>query len=88
MFNSSPPSTAYMRQWIGWALVQIMACRLDGAKPLSEPMQTYCKLHSKNVFQWNFILNSNIFIQENAFEHVVSEMAAILSSGRWVKVNN
>ena len=24
------------------ALVQIMACRLDGAKPLSEPMLEYC----------------------------------------------
>ena len=30
-FNSSPPSAAYM-QWIGSALVQIMACRLFGAK--------------------------------------------------------
>ena len=25
--NSSPHSAAYMRQWIGSALVQIMACR-------------------------------------------------------------
>ena len=24
------------------SLVQIMACRLDGAKPLSEPMMEYC----------------------------------------------
>ena len=30
-----PPSATYMRQWIGSALVQIMACRLFGAKPLS-----------------------------------------------------
>ena len=36
--NSSPPSAAYMHQWIGSALVQIMACRLFGAKPLSKPM--------------------------------------------------
>ena len=35
--NSSPPSAAYLRQWIGSALVQIMACRLFGAKPLSKP---------------------------------------------------
>ena len=33
--DSSPPSAAYMRQWTGSALVQIMACRLLGAKPLS-----------------------------------------------------
>ena len=29
--NSSPPSAAYMRQWTGSALVQVMACRLFGA---------------------------------------------------------
>ena len=40
-FNSSPLSAAYMRQWIGSALVQIMACRLFGAKPLSKPMLGY-----------------------------------------------
>ena len=26
--NSSYPSAAYMRQWTGWTLVQVMACRL------------------------------------------------------------
>ena len=35
-FNSSPHSAAYMRKWIGSALVQIKACRLFGAKPLPE----------------------------------------------------
>ena len=30
--NSFPPSAAYMRQWTGSALVQVMACRLFGAK--------------------------------------------------------
>ena len=38
MVNSSPLSNAYKRQWIGSALVQIMACRLFGAKPSSKPM--------------------------------------------------
>ena len=42
--HSYPPSAAYMRQWIGSALVQIMACRLFGAKPLSKPMLGYCQL--------------------------------------------
>ena len=37
------------------------------------------------IFQWNFIWNSNIYIKENAFEHVVCKMAAILSIGRWVE---
>ena len=42
--NSSPPSAAYMRQWTGSALAQIMACRLFGTKPLSKPMLAYCQL--------------------------------------------
>ena len=42
--NSSLPSAAYLRRWAGSALVQIMACRLDGAKPLSELMLTYYQL--------------------------------------------
>ena len=42
--NSSPPSAAYMRQWIGAALVQIMVCHLFGAKPLSKPMMGYYQL--------------------------------------------
>ena len=42
--NSSPLSTAYIRRWIGYALVQIMACRLLGTKPLSIPMLGYYQL--------------------------------------------
>ena len=34
--NLLSPNAAYMRQWIGWALVKIMACRPFGAKPLSK----------------------------------------------------
>ena len=45
--NSSPPSSAYMRQWIRSALVQIMACRLFGDKPLSKPVLGYCQLDPK-----------------------------------------
>ena len=39
--NSLEQGDAYMRQWTGPSLDQIMACRLFGAKPLSETMQTY-----------------------------------------------
>ena len=38
----------------------------------------------RNKLQWNFNRNSGIFIQENAFESVVREMAAILSRPQWV----
>ena len=35
--------------------------------------------------QWNFNRNSNIFIQENAIENIVCEMASILSRPQCVK---
>ena len=83
-FNSSPPSATYIRWWTGSALVQIMACRLDSAKPLSEPMLSYCQLHPKEHISMKFYFNSNIFIQENVSDHVVCEMAVIWPRGRWV----
>ena len=79
MFNSSSPSAAYMCQRIGWALVQIMACCLFSAMPLSKPMLAYCQLDPKNKLQWNFNQNSTIFIQENTFENVVCKMVTICS---------
>ena len=42
------------RQWIGSALVQIMACRRNGAKPLSNPMQGYCQMDPKEQFLLKF----------------------------------
>ena len=40
-----------MRQWIGSALLHVMAWRRAGAKPLLEPMLTYCQL---GPFKTNF----------------------------------
>ena len=45
-FNSSPPCAAYMSQWTGSSLVQVMACCLFGTKPLPKPMLAYCQLDS------------------------------------------
>ena len=42
--DSSAPSAAFMLQWIGSTLVQIMGCRLFGAKLLSNPVLYYCQL--------------------------------------------
>ena len=36
--NSSPPSAAHIHPWFRSALVQIMACHLFAAKPLSKPL--------------------------------------------------
>ena len=60
-----------------------MACRLIGAKPLSEPMQPYYQLDPKEQTSVKFESKYKLFIQENAFEGVVREMAAILSRERW-----
>ena len=59
--NSSPPSDAYMRHWTGTALVQVMACRLFGAKPLPEPMLTYCQLDPKKQTSVKFESQYKIF---------------------------
>ena len=51
--NSSLPNAAYMHLWIGWTLVQTMACCLFGAKPLSKHTLGYCQLDPLEL-QWNF----------------------------------
>ena len=40
-----------MGQWTGYALVQVMACHLFGAKLLPEPILTYCQLDPKEKEQ-------------------------------------
>ena len=75
---------AYMRQCIGSALVQIMACHLFGTKPLSKPMLGYCHLNLRNKLQWNFNQNTKLLINEIAFENIVCKMTTIFSRGRWV----
>ena len=39
---------------------------------------------ARNKIQWNFNWNSNIFIQENAFQSIVWEMVAIFSRPQYV----
>ena len=50
-----------MRLWTGSPLVQIMACRLDGAKPLSEPMLPYYQLDPKEHISMKFYLRLKYF---------------------------
>ena len=66
-----------------------MAWRQPGDKPLSEPIMISLLTHylnqcwnivkwsPRNKLQRNFNRNSYNFIQENAFENVVCEMASI-----------
>ena len=82
--NPSLPNATYMRQWTLWELVKVMACRLFDAKPLPQPMLTYCQLDPNLSEIWIKITKN--FIHKNAFENAVCEMAAILSRESWVNV--
>ena len=73
--KSSRPNDAFMCQWTRPSLVRIMACRLIGAKPLSEPMLVYCWLGPWEQFSVKFDIT--IFIKENEFENVVCKIALI-----------
>ena len=133
LFLSSPPSVAYMREWIGSALVRMMACRLFapglylGQRWVivnwNRLQFVFCFYHlllvshicvsesgqhwfewwlvaysapghcsgqswvivNWNMLQWNFNLNANLFISENASEDIVCETVAFLPRRRWVK---
>ena len=77
--DSLKPGDAYMRQYNIATLVQIMACRLLGGKPLTEPILPYSQLHHKErisvICNLKFVF---FFIQGNALENIIYEMAAIL----------
>ena len=64
-----------------------MACRLVGAKPLSELMVEYCELWPENKFQWNLRRNSYTSSQGNVYGNVVWKMPVILSRPRWVQLS-
>ena len=85
LINSSCSSAAYMRRWTRSSLVQIIACRLFGAKPLTKPMLVYCQLEPYEKLQRNFNQYTELFIHETSTENIVCEMAAILFRGRWDK---
>ena len=50
-----------MHHWIRSALVQIMACRLFGAKPLSEPVLGYCWLDPSEQTSVKFLSKCKTF---------------------------
>ena len=59
--NSLRPSDAYMHPQTTSSLVQIMACHLFGAKPLSELMMVYCQLDPKEPISMKFYLKIKSF---------------------------
>ena len=59
-----------MRRWTGPSLIQVMACRLFGAKPLSEPMLANCQLDSCEQISVKFKSKFYHFHSKNVFENV------------------
>ena len=64
------------------SLLQIMDCRL--ASHYLNQCWNIVNWTIGNKPQWNFSLNSGIFIEENAFQSVVCDVAAILSRPQYV----
>ena len=84
--NSSPPSVAYMCQWTGSALVQVMACRLFSAKPSPEPILAYYQFFGqKNVNEIRFEIQNSSFLKMH-LKMSSAKLAAISSRGKWAKV--
>ena len=86
-FNSSPPSVSYICKGTGLALVQVMACRLFGTKPLPEVLNQCWRIGNwtpgKNFSEiWIRILSFSF--KKMHLKMSSATMAAILSRGRWV----
>ena len=62
------------------ALVQIMACRLTGAKPLPATMLTYCQMHRE---EQNLNQNTTISFKTNAVLMASSEKVTIMIKLPW-----
>ena len=66
MFTILRPSEAYMHQWTGSSVVQVMACCLFGIKPLPETVLIYCPVtivvlatgHQVHCILWEQVLYS------------------------------
>ena len=69
---------------IGSVMVQMMACRLVGTKPLSKLMLIYFQLDPSGQISVNFNKKNKVFIRGNAFENAVCDLAVILSLGDYI----
>ena len=82
--NSSPHSAVYMCGRTGSAFVQIVACPLDGAKQLSEPMLIYCPLDPKEHISVKFYLK---FKFSHCLNMTYAKWKPFYPRWRWVNSN-
>ena len=76
-----------MRRWTGPALVQVMVCRLSGAKPLPESVLTYCQLDPWERTSMKFESKYKIFHSWNCAWICRLRNSDHVVQGRWVKEN-
>ena len=86
-FKTLRPGDACMRQWMKSSLVQVITCRLFGAKPLPEPILTFCHLDPSWHASVEFHQNTHIFIRENVFENIVCKISSSLSGPKCVNTS-
>ena len=77
-FNPLRPSDAYMRRYTNHHWFRKWLVAWTAPSHYLNHCWNIVNWALRNKFQWNFNRNSNIFIQENALENVVCEMASIL----------
>ena len=82
--NSSPPSVAYRHQWIGLVLVQIMACHLFHARPLSKPMLIYFQLDPWEQILMKFESKYKTFHSQKCIWKYHLRNGSHFVWGRWV----
>ena len=75
--NSLRPSDAYMRQLTNHHRFRWWLVAWTAPSQYLNQNWNIINWNFRNKPQWNFNRNSNIFIQENAFENIVCEMASI-----------
>ena len=82
--NSLRPSDAYMREWTNHHWFRLWLIAWSAPSHYLNPWWNIVNCTLRSKLKWNFIRNSNIFIQQNALENVVCEMVSILSRPKCV----
>ena len=86
-YNSLRPSDAYMLQWTNHHWFRLWLVVWTAPSHYLKQSWIIVNWTLMNKRQWNFNRNSNILIHKNALEHVVCEMASILSRPQCVNAS-
>ena len=85
IINYLRPSDAYMRRYSNQHWFRKWLVAWTAPSHYLNQCWNIVNWTLRNKCQWNFNQNSSIFIQANAFENVICEMASILSQPQCVK---